>query len=655
VAVITPDTFKPLRRYVGVRLQQGVPIVDADWNELEDVRRFEIRAYLKWFVGDGVPEGPTPDAFRIVGTGTANDFTIRSGVSAPVDGLRHIGRCLVDGLDVMIDADVTYRAQPLHDSQAGAPALRLKFGITRQVPELTAPAAPTTSTVYLDVWEWLVSATVDPTLVHPGLGTESCVRLAREWVVRVRDGLSEPVPGNADYDAGHSYYALARVTRLPGGGVIPANGVVDRRERRLQMPPATLSEDLLGIPAAEYRRGIGRPPISLRDAINALLRGEVPATPEMAILANPGANDLISRGNFFDGTGGLVTVWASDRGLPSLQVFAARLDLANSAAGFAAPPVQATSGGTAHWRPSAVLLPNGEILTVFETTTAIPSVELKHGTLAAGPTQLSAAPTVSVAAPATGARFPFAVLTGTQVVVLWYEAPNIRFDRFDTGTGVMAGAPTPLGNPVANVSTPINNPGVPPNMHAVRDAGGTVWVAFQNTTNQIQTDQITAGPMPPSTVHTVVNNSNATPFLVADQNDDVWLFWTTLAPIGQPSIMHRRFIRSTGAWDPAGPTMVPGTDVGSTNGTPAAAVDGDGAVWLFWSSNRIVPSNAEIWFVRRHPVTGTWSDPRQLTGAVPSDLLPFPLAASDGALWLLWQRQLAGLGELFFRRLITKV
>ncbi len=57
MAVITKDTFDPLHRYVGVRLQQGVPIVDADWNEMEDVRKFELRAYLKWFVGNGIPEG----------------------------------------------------------------------------------------------------------------------------------------------------------------------------------------------------------------------------------------------------------------------------------------------------------------------------------------------------------------------------------------------------------------------------------------------------------------------------------------------------------------------------------------------------------------------------------------------------------------------
>ncbi|MFX0201318.1 MAG: hypothetical protein ACFFCW_34810, partial [Candidatus Hodarchaeota archaeon] len=37
--------------------------MDADWNEMEDIRKFELETFLKWFVGDGVPEGS--NAFEI--------------------------------------------------------------------------------------------------------------------------------------------------------------------------------------------------------------------------------------------------------------------------------------------------------------------------------------------------------------------------------------------------------------------------------------------------------------------------------------------------------------------------------------------------------------------------------------------------------------
>lgn len=52
------------RHYVGVRLQQGVPLLDADWNELEDLRRYEAETLGAWFLGDGVPVGS--DGFRVM-------------------------------------------------------------------------------------------------------------------------------------------------------------------------------------------------------------------------------------------------------------------------------------------------------------------------------------------------------------------------------------------------------------------------------------------------------------------------------------------------------------------------------------------------------------------------------------------------------------
>ena len=162
MAVITPDTFDPLRSYIGVRLQQGVPLVDADWNEANDVRKFEVQAFLKWFVGNGVPKGN--DGFRIAALRPAavRNFVIRRGVgAAPAgtsnveQGLRHVGRCLVDGMDVLIAEDLNFRAQPLHVSQGGsATALAAALGVPKiaEVPNDTG-----TVVVYLDVWERLVT------------------------------------------------------------------------------------------------------------------------------------------------------------------------------------------------------------------------------------------------------------------------------------------------------------------------------------------------------------------------------------------------------------------------------------------------------------------------------------------------------------------
>ncbi|HZM76628.1 MAG TPA: IPT/TIG domain-containing protein [Candidatus Limnocylindrales bacterium] len=236
MAVITTSTFDPLKARVNVRLQQGVPIVDADWNEGDDIRKFELRAYLKWFVGEGIPDGSA--AFRIdpiTPTPAVDDCIIRAGVATPPGeltnydkGLRFAGRAIVDGLDVIIPADIRYKAQPLFTAAA--------FGVPQIAP---LPTAAGPIAVYLDVWERLITSQDDPSLVLPGIGTESCARMKREWCVRSRTGNVAPLPGDpTDFIAGHSYYLLAVITRrISGGNPAPIilSDVQDRRHLRLSL------------------------------------------------------------------------------------------------------------------------------------------------------------------------------------------------------------------------------------------------------------------------------------------------------------------------------------------------------------------------------------------------------------------------------------
>jgi hypothetical protein len=239
MAVITPSTFDPVKRYVGVRLQQGVPIVDADWNELDDVLRFELRVLRRSFIGNGIPAGS--DAFRIDGTGVANDFFIRRGVvpgpgaTTVETGLKFAGHCLVDGLSVLIPDDIAFTSQPLHVSRgAVADAEAARLGVPK-VAALSAPAASETLAVYLDVWERLLMPSEEPTLVLPALGTESCARVKREWVVRTRVGTTVPIPPDPASIPGHSYLLLATITRAAGQANVAAGSVTDRRVLRLSL------------------------------------------------------------------------------------------------------------------------------------------------------------------------------------------------------------------------------------------------------------------------------------------------------------------------------------------------------------------------------------------------------------------------------------
>ncbi|MDH4186662.1 MAG: DUF6519 domain-containing protein, partial [Nitrospira sp.] len=217
------DTFDRLKHYIGVRLQQGVPIVDADWNELEDIRRYELQAFLKWFVGSGVPSGN--NGFQIQAVAEPNDLSIRGG-----DGTAEgTGRILVEGLDVLNESDVRYTAQPLFNNAA----LGAEWGVD-PIPPLTTPAGNRTDMVYLDVWEREVDSTEDTDLVNPAIGVETCVRTKREWAVRVVEG-STAVPAPT---AGHTFYGLAQLTRIGGAAVISAGGISDRRETILSLSSA---------------------------------------------------------------------------------------------------------------------------------------------------------------------------------------------------------------------------------------------------------------------------------------------------------------------------------------------------------------------------------------------------------------------------------
>jgi hypothetical protein len=452
MAVITADSFNPLQRYVSVRLQQGVPLVDAEWNEQDDVRRFELRAYLKWFVGDGVPFGSDAFLLEAAAPPVASDFTIRSGVSpAPggtsplLTGLRHVGRCLVDGLDATIGADIAYRGQKIHIAQPGAAAAAALRG-TVTIPEL--PVLTGSLTVYLDVWERLVRPDEEPSLLYTEIGTETCVRLRREWAVRARDDTGVPVPGDADFEAGHSYYALGTVARVASDPVVYPSQVVDRREQRLLTPPSTLIDDVLGTSPERYRRGLDRPAISLRSAVNALLRGELPSSPEQVIAPDPSV-DAATRSVLTVGPE-TVIFWHGNRAGGIDQVFGTTWLTSQQALAGTNAPVQVSAATTSATLPSAVLLPTSpqpSVLVVYATDSTPPvpagtNIRYKRAPAVSG---LVAAAEEDVSVQPENEGSPVAVRTGDIVTFFWFwndPGPNdrIRYRRRQYQTATWAEA-----------------------------------------------------------------------------------------------------------------------------------------------------------------------------------------------------------------------
>ena len=638
MAVITPDTFKPLTQYVSVRLQQGVPLVDADWNALDDTRRFELQAFLKWYVGDGVPYGN--DGFHIQTVGANADFKIASGVVGPLDALTNIGRCLVNGLDVIIKADVNFTAQPLHSGQAGAAALAATLG----VPVIAPPPATGDVSIFLDVWERVVTVSQDAGLLVAGVGVESCARLKREWVVRVsQTGYGVPPAGGVAAIPGHSYYELARFTRAVAGPISAAI-LVDRRDQGLLLPPATLSSDLFGTDPHDYRRGLGRPALPLRDAINALLRGEIPSS-DATQIAPSAALDVASRSYVFDGAGGIVAFWRSNRSAATDQIFESRIDM--TVQPYAASAATQVSSGTSHQQPSAARLPNGDLVVAYASSVGVSTdVFFRRGSFAALPA-FAEIPVAQTAA--LQEDRPIVVPTGTNILFFYQSRPagqrqwNVR--RYDLNSSSFPAAATAVfGGGVL-----IGNEG-----HAALDTAGNAWIASElkaPSANIVaaQVSSLGATVYQSAAELTSTTGADTAPFVLPLANGDVRVFWR--AGTGVPSAKDGLWcgLRSAATWTIE---QIPDTD--GSDDLPSAVEDAQGGIWLFWV--RKVGLRGGIQFRYRDPRISAWGEVKQLIGPTSDNTLPMPFIDSAGGIWVFWGGE-AGPGnyDVWFKRLVAAI
>ncbi|MEV0429629.1 DUF6519 domain-containing protein [Micromonospora sp. NPDC050495] len=637
MAVITASTFDPLLAHVNVRLQQGVPIVDADWNTQDDIRKFELRAFLKWYVGDGLPEGN--DGFRI-GTGPANSFTIRAGAQGPGGSLpnaeaalRQVGRFIVDGLDVFLRSDVKFDQQPLHESQPGAAALAARLAVP-VIAKLDTPATDHRVLVELDVWERLLTPDEDPGLIHTGLGVETCARTRREWVVRA---YPETTPG--PHLPGHSYATLALLQRFTGQGVVADGQIIDRRQRRLLLPPANLVTDLLGVDPYDYRAGQGRPPISLREAINALLAGQLPTTTDLSVSPGPGS-DTIRRAFVLDSQNGLAAFWISPRVGSVNQIFATRIDLAAPDAGFA--PAVAVTSGTTHVEPTAVPLPNGEFLVAYQNgllSSASTDVVFKRATLAG----LPAAPEQALSATAgTADETPFGVLAADIVTFFVRQAATNTwfFRRYrHTDSTFLDATPVALPAPAAA--------GVAGGLHATA-AGGVVWFAYVTTAGNTMTlGRLTPTAPAASAVDHLIPAplAGTDPFVVGVSATEAMAFYKDT----QVKVVNAQ----SGSWQTGAIVTVPGSDADIQ---PAAARDANGTCFLL-ATRPVTGAGNEVFLRRRDPATGVWGSAQQVISSPSNDQNPHPVLVPGQGIWVLWRSDRPGAGnfDLYAKRIVTAI
>jgi hypothetical protein len=199
-------TFDPAKAYSAVRLQQGVPLVDADWNELQDITRNELYDALLTVAPNALQASVV-----LVGAGN-NDLQLSPGV------------VVVGGRPVRIASPIRYTTQRYANGATAA-----ADGVPAAAP-LTTPGTARTDIVFLDVFEREVGRAEDPNIVNAAIGIETSVRLRREIVLRVAEGGAIPA-----LPAGHVTLFIATLNRAAGQAAI-TQAMIDDIAPRGQVP-----------------------------------------------------------------------------------------------------------------------------------------------------------------------------------------------------------------------------------------------------------------------------------------------------------------------------------------------------------------------------------------------------------------------------------
>jgi hypothetical protein len=225
-----------VKGYVGLHLEQGVPVMDRDINLLNDLISSTVRSVITRYIGNGMARGL--EGFAIDAIPGVNDFIIEAGALG--DGV-----CLVGGLEVIIETAINYSAQ--------------SDVLTLNTPNATQPD-PREDIVYLDVWLEEVDGLQDNDLLNHGdVGIQTSVRQRPIWKVRVAEGIPAPTA-----DPGHVHYELARLTRPRNESNIEADMITDLRQviRPLAQVEERLAllESLVVLPAFDQPPGEFVPP-----------------------------------------------------------------------------------------------------------------------------------------------------------------------------------------------------------------------------------------------------------------------------------------------------------------------------------------------------------------------------------------------------------
>lgn len=225
MSISRENFFRAEKNYIDLQLQQGVPLIDADWNENTEILRNEIYAGIGAGFSDGVQTGSDSLLVSAViidpatNVQAGNDFSIQAGTA------------LIRGRPCTLQRNITYSAQLWID-----PIIADRHGVAPIEP-IETPTEDLTLLAYLDVWEREVNID-DLDQDDPerqilenrdiGLGIVTAVRLKREIAVRVIR-VEPETPELPEAPDGHAYMPLALLNRIANNSRIAPRGRDDVR------------------------------------------------------------------------------------------------------------------------------------------------------------------------------------------------------------------------------------------------------------------------------------------------------------------------------------------------------------------------------------------------------------------------------------------
>lgn len=174
----TRFSFDPFDDHIGVRMQQGRVMLDADFNELVEIRDRRSRAGTLDTIGRAAVPAETPHGFEI----------LIGGASVTIG----VGRLYVDGQLAENHGLPPREWEPHLAEERGT--LPVPYEQQPYFPNVAVeapfPAAGGPHLVYLDVWQRELTHLEDPELLEKALGVDTATRLQTVWQVKVLEDVS---------------------------------------------------------------------------------------------------------------------------------------------------------------------------------------------------------------------------------------------------------------------------------------------------------------------------------------------------------------------------------------------------------------------------------------------------------------------------------